>query len=178
MHWISFAIAGGVLHWLYRRGKRVAGAQTAPRRPREGEKAQAPADPVAAALASEDLDRLRGVVDQAATPLEQHLVLSKIIAVAYRQREDPSLRAVLLENGRRYIALFPELFPALKDELGENVHQIPVFKQMAITLGEDGDYDGAVAVCRTALDYDMNDGTRTGFEGRIARLQKKAGDTG
>jgi hypothetical protein len=35
-----------------------------------------------------------------------------------------------------------------------------------------------VAVCRTALDYGMDDGTRTGFEGRIARLQKKAGDTG
>jgi hypothetical protein len=178
MHWISFAIAGGVLHWLYRRGKRAAGVQTASRHPRATEAAQAPPDQVAAALDSEDLDRLQGVVDLAATPLEQHLVLSKIIALAYRQREDPSLRAVLLENGRRYLALFPELFPALKVELGENVHQIQVFKQMAIALGEDGDYGGAVAVCRIALDYDMDDGTRTGFAGRIARLQKKAGDTG
>jgi hypothetical protein len=178
MHWISFAIAGGILHWLYRRGKRAAGAQTAPQQPREAGKAQGPPDPVAAALAAEDLDQLRAAADLAATPLEQHLVLSKIIALAYRQREDPSLRAVLLEYGRRYLALFPELFPTLKAELGENVHQIPVFKQMAIALGEDGDYDGAVAVCRTALDYDMDDGTRTGFEGRIARLQKKAGDTG
>jgi hypothetical protein len=177
MHWISFAIAGGLLHWLYRRGKRAAGAQTAPGRHRAAGKAQAPPDPVAAALASEDLDRLTGVVDQAATPLEQHLVLSRIIALAYRQREDPSLRAVLLENGRRYLALFPELFPALKAELGENVHQIPVFKQMAIALSEGGDYDAAIAVCRNALDYDMDDGTRTGFAGRIGRIQKKRGDT-
>jgi hypothetical protein len=177
MHWISFAIAGGILHWLYRRGKRAAGAQTAPRRPHAAGPAEATPDPVADALAAGDLDQLRAVVDLAAAPVEQHLVLSRIIDLAYRERSEGPMRAILLETGRRYLALFPDLFSALKTEYGENVHRIPVFKQMAIALDEDGETDAAVAVCRTALAYDMDDGTKTGFAGRIARIQKKAGGT-
>jgi hypothetical protein len=37
------------------------------------------------------------------------------------------------------------------------------------TQEEDGAYDQAVAVCRTALE----DGTKTGFEGWIERILKK-----
>lgn len=174
MEWITFAIAGGILHWLYRRGKRARGPQINLQGPQA---AEAPPDPVAAALAAGDLDQLRAVVDLAAAPVEQHLVLSKIIDLAYRERSDGAMRAILLENGRRYLALFPELFSALKAELCQNVHQIAVFKQMAIALDEDGDSDAAIAVCRTAIEYDMDDGTKTGFAGRIARIQKKTGDT-
>jgi hypothetical protein len=50
---------------------------------------------------------------------------------------------------------------------------IPVFKMLAIMLEEDGAYDQAVAVCRTALDNGLEDGTKTGFEGRIKRILKK-----
>ncbi|MFO7886537.1 MAG: hypothetical protein R6U68_17130, partial [Desulfobacteraceae bacterium] len=50
---------------------------------------------------------------------------------------------------------------------------IPVFKMLAIMLEEDGAYDQAVAVCRTALANGLEDGTKTGFEGRIKRLLKK-----
>lgn len=177
MEWITFAIAGGILHWLYRRGKRARGPQMGLRRPHAAEPAEAPPDPVADALASGDLDQLRAAVELAAAPVEQHLVLSKIIDLAYRERSDSAMRAILLENGRRYLALFPDLFSALKTEYGETVHRIPVFKQMAIALDEDGDSEAAVAVCRTAIEYDMDDGTKTGFEGRIARIQKKTGDT-
>lgn len=167
MYWMTIAITGGVLHWLYRKGKRALGPQPA----------EAAPDPVQEALAGEDLDQLRAVVDLAEEPVAQHLVLSKIIDLAYRERADASMRAILLENGQRYLALFPQLFPALKAELGENARTIPVFKQMAIALDEEGDYDGAIAVCRTAMEYEMDDGTKTGFEGRIRRIQKKAGDT-
>ncbi|MFO7911047.1 MAG: hypothetical protein R6V15_02680 [Desulfotignum sp.] len=50
---------------------------------------------------------------------------------------------------------------------------IPVFKMLDIMLEEDGAYDQAVEVCRTALDNGLEDGTKTGFEGRIQRILKK-----
>jgi hypothetical protein len=167
MYWMTIAIGGGVLHWLYRKGKRALGPQPA----------EAPPDPVRDALAGEDIDQLRAVVDLAEEPVAQHLVLSKIIDLAYRERADAAMREILLENGQRYISLFPQLLPALQAELGENVRTIPVFKQMAIALDEDGEYEAAIAVCRTAMEHDMDDGTKTGFAGRIRRIQKKAGDT-
>jgi hypothetical protein len=43
---------------------------------------------------------------------------------------------------------------------------------MVIVLDEDGRQDTAIAVCELALSLGLQDGTKTGFEGRITRLKK------
>jgi hypothetical protein len=170
MNWIALGVAGGILHWLYWRGSRAAESKQAT--PAGQQDAPEP-DAVKAALESNDLDQLMTVADSTKDPVDQHLVLSNIINQTYKARSDASMHAILLEKGRHYIDIFGELFEPLKVELGKDVYRNAVFKQMAIALDEDGEYDEAVAVCRTAMEYKLHDGTKTGFQGRIARIQKK-----
>ncbi|AZQ12316.1 hypothetical protein [Shewanella khirikhana] len=46
------------------------------------------------------------------------------------------------------------------------------FMQLATLLNDKGDFNGAIDICRQALDHGLSDGTVTGFEGRIARIEK------
>jgi hypothetical protein len=173
MYWLSLAVASGVLLWLVQKGNRSVGHQVAkePTPP-----AKTKADPIKEALDSNDLKQLLAVADEVQDPVDRHLVLSKIIDQTYKKRSEAAMRPILLEKGRQYLALFPSLYPTLKAEFGDSVYQIPVFKQMAIALDEDGEYNKAIGICRTAIKYDMEDGTKTGYSGRIERIQKKKGN--
>jgi hypothetical protein len=44
---------------------------------------------------------------------------------------------------------------------------------MAIAMEEDQRYQDALEVCRIAVEWDLDDGTKTGYAGRINRIKKK-----
>jgi len=61
-----------------------------------------------------------------------------------------------------------------KNTGSDKLPRVPMFVQLAMVLTEDGDYDSAVHVCEKALAWGFDDGTKTGFAGRIDRIRKKA----
>jgi hypothetical protein len=44
---------------------------------------------------------------------------------------------------------------------------------VAITLEEDSRFDEALSICQQAMKWKLGDGTKTGFEGRKTRLERK-----
>lgn len=51
--------------------------------------------------------------------------------------------------------------------------RFPSFQRLAIIYDSQGKYQEAINVCKKAIKHNLKDGTKTGFEGRIKRLEKK-----
>jgi hypothetical protein len=172
MNWLMFTIGAvgaalamtkrGVLLTKIRRVRR-----TAP------QKALAPTAPDPTELAADDLDGMLAALPAVTNPLDRHRLYLRIVDEAYRERETAEHHDICLDYGRRYIDEFPKMEAALREAHDGELPPIPVFKQVAITLEEDADYEAGIAVSEKALAHDLDDGTKTGFAGRIKRLQKK-----
>jgi len=50
---------------------------------------------------------------------------------------------------------------------------VPSFQRLAIIFERQGRYQEAIEVCNLALDYGLEDNTKSGYAGRIERLKKK-----
>lgn len=55
----------------------------------------------------------------------------------------------------------------------ENEPRVHVFKRLAIIYKKQERYKEAIEVCKKAIRYDMRDGTKSGFEGRLERLKRE-----
>lgn len=171
MNWITAAvILLGVMVCLSRKS-----------RPEEGEKQpraivpQEPslADRISDAVADGDLQEMVRLLGKTDTPMDRHHLLSALVGKAYAERIQPDMRKQLYEYGQIYTDEFDEIHPHLKDT-GENGDvNAPVFKCMAIAMEEDMKFEEALALCQRALDYNLVDGTKTGYEGRIKRIRRK-----
>jgi hypothetical protein len=52
---------------------------------------------------------------------------------------------------------------------------VPTFQDLATVLAEDHEFADAVRICEAAQGFGLQDGTKSGFEGRIARIRKRQG---
>jgi len=83
-----------------------------------------------------------------------------------------SLGVVRSEHAQEQRRKHVEHWETLKAENRLDI-RIPAFQRLAMILDEQGDIEGAICVCKLALSYNLTDGTKGGFEGRIAKLKKK-----
>ncbi|QDF73898.1 hypothetical protein FGA12_01250 [Shewanella marisflavi] len=95
----------------------------------------------------------------------KHVALLQAIAECYKQRKQEEYREYGAALSPYYQSLFAAL-PAPEQEKGVG------FMHLATLLNDCGDFDGAIKVCQTAISYGLTDGTVTGFEGRITRIEK------
>jgi hypothetical protein len=172
MNWLMFGIgAAAAALAMTRRGVLITKIRRLNRTgPEKAPVSQAP-DP--SELAADDLDGMLAALPAVTGPLDRHRLYLRIVDAAYREREAVENREICLEYGQRYIDELPQMEAALREAHDGELPPIPVFKQMAITLEEDGDFEGGIAVSEKALAHEVDDGTKTGFAGRIKRLQKK-----
>lgn len=105
-------------------------------------------------------------------PLARHRLYQQIVEQAYRGRGDETARLALLHYARAHIAEFDDICAPLKKQNGGNLPQVATFKHYTVALTEAGQYDEAIAVCHQALSYDLKDGTKSGYRGRIERIEK------
>ncbi len=113
---------------------------------------------------------------QATDHLERHTLYSRAIDAAYRKRNtDPAMRTLVIEYGNSYVKEFPKLKPVVFKQFKDDPKILGIFKQLAIVLEEDKAYERAMDICRTAINHELEDGTKTGYEGRLGRLMKKKG---
>lgn len=107
-------------------------------------------------------------------PLERHLLYEKGMDLAYKQRKsDEKMAKLVISLGYAYIKEFAQLKEAAFNGLGKGPKTVIVFKQLAIALEENKEFKKAIVVCEKALSYGLEDGTKTGYEGRVKRLEKK-----
>jgi hypothetical protein len=131
-----------------------------------------PADEVFEACASGDFERMRRALDLPTNWIDRHFLLLALIQESYRQRADPERAAECARLSEMHLAEFAQIAPELLREFG-SMPRVPTFQHYATVLTEQGDYDRAVWVCELAKHYRLDDGTKSGFDGRIARIRKK-----
>ena len=131
------------------------------------------ADEVFFAWTSGNLPDMLKALPMKTNPIDRHSLLLNIVMITYKGRRDPKLRKLCKEIAEKHISEFPELAPALKEDMGGNLPRVPTFQYLAALLTEDGDYEEAIKVCNTAMKFGLSDGTQSDYEGRIERIRKK-----
>ncbi len=106
-------------------------------------------------------------------PIDRHFLLLQIVSATYKQRKDPVHRRLLYEYAAIHVQEFETLAPLLRAEFGCKLPVVPTFQYLATTLTEDKRFDEAIEACEFALRHGLIDGTKSGFEGRISRINKK-----
>lgn len=132
------------------------------------------ADKVFEAWNSGDLSNMLKAVSIKTNPVDRHFLLQTIVEITYKERKEPEMRRTCREIAENHILEFAALAPALKQDMGGDLPRVSTFQHFAVLLTEDGDYEYAIKVCNTAINYGLHDGTRSGFEGRIEKIKRKA----
>lgn len=111
---------------------------------------------------------------ESSKPIDKHFYLIAAADCYYKQRDT---RQGAFELAEQYhlkdVKLFPQYEKPMLEMFG-SIPRIPSFQQLAIMYEKTERYQEAIGICRLALEYGLRDNTKGGFEGRLAKLQKKA----
>ncbi|RUO35550.1 hypothetical protein CWE13_11515 [Aliidiomarina shirensis] len=106
-------------------------------------------------------------------PLARHRLYQQITENSYKNRNDAGWRQISKTFSKQHIAEFPDIVKPLKKANGGSLPQVLTFQNYATLLAEDGQYTDAIAVCERALEFGLDDKTKTGFSGRLERIRKQ-----
>lgn len=99
----------------------------------------------------------------------RYTALQNMVAECYKQRKSADYLNYGAQLTEEYIALFQEA----NAEQDKNTElKSSGFLQLATLLNDTQAFDAAIVICRKALELGLSDGTVTGFEGRINRIEK------
>lgn len=132
-----------------------------------------PTDEVRDAWVSGDLERMLKAVGLETNLVDRHFLLLGIVKETYRRRSEPAMASECARFSEMHLAEFQAIAPALKADMDGILPRVPTFQHYATLLTELGDFERAVWVCELAKYYGLIDGTKAGFDGRIARIRKK-----
>ncbi|MGI2201324.1 hypothetical protein [Shewanella baltica] len=99
----------------------------------------------------------------------RYTALQNMVAECYKQRKS----ADYLNYGAQLAEEYVALFHAASAEQGKDTElKSSGFLHLATLLNDTQAFDAAIVICRKALALGLSDGTVTGFEGRINRIEK------
>lgn len=137
------------------------------------------ADGVFEAWTHRDLDKMLEVRHQKTHPVDRHYLLLTLVDETYKLRKErPDMAKLCEEIAEQHLEEFPALKGPLAKSLDGVLPRVPTFQKYATLLAEQSRFDSAIEVCELALSYGLQDGTKSGFEGRIARLRKQRAKQG
>lgn len=97
---------------------------------------------------------------------KKHLILTDLIEVYYKQRSEK-------EDALDKCVFYCQKDISLTPNIIKEFNEIPSFKRLAIILESKEQFNEAISISEQALKYGLSDGTKGGFEGRIAKLKTK-----
>lgn len=128
--------------------------------------------------ADELLQMLRSF-EQELQPFDRHLLLERIVDVTYKHRKASSTIRDLCECvAWVHFDEFPSLLDHIPKYVDGRIYPPKTFPKLATILTEKGAFDLAVMVCEKAIAWELEDGTKSGYEGRIQRIEKSARKAG
>jgi uncharacterized protein YaaW (UPF0174 family) len=133
---------------------------------------------VTSALNSGNLENMIAATALPAPPVARNALLSAIVEKTYKHRHEAEMQTLFSRFAQTHLNEFPKMLPGLKREYGEKLPVIPTFRLLALVLVEEEKYNEAIKICETAIAHGLDDGTKTGFEGRIERIQRKMSPPG
>lgn len=117
--------------------------------------------------------------------INRHFYYNNIIEYYYgmRDKQTDALEKCI-EYCKKDIEITPQVLSNMeKDDMWKHYNQdgelvftpprFPSFQRLAIIYDNLKEYEEAIKVCKKAIYNGLKDGTKTGFEGRIERLEKK-----
>jgi len=134
-------------------------------------------DAVFDAWTSGNLKRMLSALPLNTNLVDRHFLLQGIVAETYRLRAEPKMASECARVSEIHMAEFQQIAPALAAEFDGTLPRVSTFQNYATLLTEQRDFDRAVWVCELAKYYEVDDGTQSGFDGRIARIRKKQAQT-
>ena len=104
--------------------------------------------------------------------IEAHDALLAVIGECYKQRKNSKY----LQLGQEYDTAYSALFAASREKVLSKSPKAEFkgtgFMQLSTLCSDAGRFDAAIALCNKAIEYGLEDGTVTGFAGRIKRIEK------
>ena len=120
-----------------------------------------------------DIDIMLEYLDQKGDPIDTHFLYSSIVKQAYKNRQNKKMRMLFKKIASEHVKNFDTLLNPLLVEFENKLPQVPTFQYLATVYTEDKEYNNAIEVCENAINFGLDDGTKSGFEGRIERIKKK-----
>lgn len=111
-------------------------------------------------------------LDAAQGNTAQHLALTAAIAECYKQRKNAEYVEYGAGLSQRYLEVFASYIKAVKTDAPDAEVKGTGMMHLSTLLNDNGQFDSAVSVCKTAIEYGLTDGTVTDFAGRIVRIEK------
>lgn len=137
----------------------------------KGESQTAPS-PLAADVPPE-LEQSIAALEHEKDPVARHRLYQTITDASYKNRDDAATRALCKVYSQRHVDEFGAISKPLKKANGGKLPHVATFQNYANLLAEDGEFDGAIAVCEAAIRFGLDDKTKSGFAGRKARIEKQ-----
>lgn len=168
MNWIilPIVIVGALL--LYSR----KGYSTSERK-KGGKNVISPEEQFSDLMASNDPETLLSALPKTNDVIARHQLYHRIIDLTYSKRGEQKEGEIFFSCARDYVAEFSQMKPALEEHYEGDLPEIPAFKKLAIALEEIGAFDEALDVCKAGIENELEDGTKTGFSGRMQRIDRK-----
>ena len=105
------------------------------------------------------------------TALQYHFTCNTFIKLYYKQRDT---RPDALEKTKEYCLKDIKQYPRYAQALHKDGKaQCPAFKQLCIIYEKEKNYAAAIEICKKAINYELHDGTKATFTGRLEKLQAK-----
>ena len=130
-------------------------------------------DEVFEAWMTDNLERMLEVTSLKTNLVNRHFLLQSIVEKSYKLRDEETYKDLCLEHAKIHISEFDYIAPALKKDMNGDLPRVITFQHYATLLTEIGEYEKAISVCKKAIEYGLNDGTKSNYEGRIERIMKK-----
>ncbi|MBB1440542.1 hypothetical protein H5202_18065, partial [Shewanella sp. SG41-4] len=102
----------------------------------------------------------------------QHNGLASVINHCYKMRKQADYCQYGAALQLTYLEVYRSLHQQNTTHKSTDEIKSPAFMQLSTLLNDVGQFDAAIKVCEQALEYQLTDGTVTGFEGRIKRIEK------
>lgn len=104
--------------------------------------------------------------------ITRHFLLQSLIAESYRRRNEENYRDICIKYCEIHLQEFDLIAETFKNRDGE-IPRVTVFQHYATLLTELEDFEKAIFVCNVAISYNLDDGTKGGFSGRIEKIETK-----
>ena len=121
-----------------------------------------------------DLASIQSIIEGAGSVEETDELFKIAIGQTYYKRSDEKFADVCETIGLAYMDFFAENFQFLSRRKGYSLHNLG-FKYLAIILAEREKFEQAASVCQKAISFNLTDKTKTGYEGRLQRINKRRG---
>lgn len=129
-------------------------------------------DKVFYATFSNDLSRMLSVTELKTTLSNRHFLLLSIVSETYKLRKEEKYKNLCIKFSEIHLEEFPAIAKELKDEFDGSLPRVPTFQYYATLLTEIGEFEKAINVCKKAISFGLDDGTKGGYQGRIERITK------